>query len=455
MIFATLTLAQIPVKCSNPRIRKDFRQAQQDGTWPRIVQAFRTLKHNGDMTRFAQKHYDESSHVHYTMEFLTWHRRFIWEMEDMIRGVGGNDLTLPYVDWAGEGDAYNGAIDQSSAFTEYFYGTNTQNQCVSGQIYDTFALNPRIAQEFGRGQCLMRQTSSSVSINGWAATDQMIFSSSQYQDFSSNIENSIHAYIHVKIGGLMGIMYSPIDPIFYAHHGFVDMLFTNWQYTQNQWDTNPDRIRSTSFRIFSDWKTHQQSFTMDGMCASYQRYTQSQTSPRKLKKRADTNTTTGTNNTTGANTTTGTPTTENNASPASQTEAAKSKEYPVPDYKKYSTEEVNAYNEQLKLHYKNLKDKAANKSESEAYKQIANFYVNSYVSVNNIPSDDEMKRLGIKPEIFTKVNDKLDAAVKTLASLGHFTVQDISEIVKKVDRPVSKASTMNMALFIIALYFFI
>jgi hypothetical protein len=38
-----------------------------------------------------------------------------------------------------------------------------------------------------------------------------------------------HGALHVLIGGFMGGFRSPADPIFYAHHAFIDRLWLQWQ----------------------------------------------------------------------------------------------------------------------------------------------------------------------------------------------------------------------------------
>merc|ERR1712065_93914 len=51
------------------------------------------------------------------------------------------------------------------------------------------------------------------------------------------LEGFIHGVAHVMIGGDMGRMESPNDPIFYMHHANVDRLWHVWQKLEN---TNED-----------------------------------------------------------------------------------------------------------------------------------------------------------------------------------------------------------------------
>merc|ERR1712216_396374 len=60
----------------------------------------------------------------------------------------------------------------------------------------------------------------------------------QFEAMSRYLENGIHGQIHGAIGGNSGhawghmtSLYSPYDPIFFLHHGFIDFLWSQWQDT--------------------------------------------------------------------------------------------------------------------------------------------------------------------------------------------------------------------------------
>jgi tyrosinase len=57
----------------------------------------------------------------------------------------------------------------------------------------------------------------------------MVVAGSTYATFSSQIEGSPHSTPHVMIGGDMGGMRSPADPLFMMHHCNVDRLWAMWQ----------------------------------------------------------------------------------------------------------------------------------------------------------------------------------------------------------------------------------
>ena len=55
-------------------------------------------------------------------------------------------------------------------------------------------------------------------------------SSTSFSKYASCIEQGVHGYGHVAIGGVMNDFYaSPSDPVFFLHHAWVDRLYYNWQ----------------------------------------------------------------------------------------------------------------------------------------------------------------------------------------------------------------------------------
>ena len=388
MLLVFTVQAQIPVPCTNPRIRKEFRQVQQEGGWPLVVEGFQKLKYSGRLSEFSAKHYLERNHIHGTMEFYTWHRRFIYELETELQQVTNSNVTLPFIDFALEAEMYSGQIERSIALTEYFYGdAERDGQCLKGQIYNgTFFLR----SDFNLGQCAYRQRENTVEMHGWAAADMAMYYGTFYDDFSNQIENGIHSYPHLRIGGVMGTQHSPMDPLFYGHHSFIDMLLVNRQYLHESFE-NDRGIPDFSFSIMGDTITHQQVYQMDDMCVTYERYEGS--SSRVLAKRQ-----------------------ENDSD--------------IPEYTKYSKEEKEAYNKKLSDHYSALKDKIKQNETENGLKMITNFYPNSYMPINNHPPREVLERLGMNPDRYYEVNEGLDAQKVQLAKFGNYVVKNVLDSIQ-------------------------
>lgn len=64
--------------------------------------------------------------------------------------------------------------------------------------------------------------------------DNIIKTNNDYSSFAKAIEEGPHAAVHSIIGGdeklgHMSSWRSPLDPIFWLHHAFIDKLFYTWQ----------------------------------------------------------------------------------------------------------------------------------------------------------------------------------------------------------------------------------
>ena len=229
--------AQAPAPCSNPRIRRDFREVDKAGDWIKVVAAYQKMKSTGRILYYANLHNENFSKVHNTGKgnFATWHRAFLWEFENELRKVSGDpSLTIPYIDWGAEASAFQGLIDKSAAITPKFYAQQN-GQCLTGQIYDSFAL----PKGDSRGTCIYRQNTTTgtqqefVLSPGWADIDNQVTKFSDFTKFSNFFENGFHNEVHRKFGGILGTSSSPFDPLFFAHHGFVESVFQNWQFVHN------------------------------------------------------------------------------------------------------------------------------------------------------------------------------------------------------------------------------
>jgi len=146
--------------------------------------------------------------IHYSQYFLPWHRAFLYSLERILRKLGGDDdLRLMYWNW--EQDRTVPAI-YSQAKQCLFY----QNRGFQGLSTSDVNVQPLLTtatwEEFGGG----------ASGDAGAAF------------------GGPHANVHDAFNGDMSnLQYSPRDPIFYAHHGNVDRLWSSWI---NAGHKNPD-----------------------------------------------------------------------------------------------------------------------------------------------------------------------------------------------------------------------
>eukprot|EP00835_Amoeboradix_gromovi_P002199 NODE_119_length_18895_cov_0.454990.p5 type:complete len:433 gc:universal NODE_119_length_18895_cov_0.454990:13808-12510(-) len=403
MIFAALLFAQVTVPCSNPRIRKDFRVMEKEGKWSRIIEAYRHMKYTGRITYYAKLHRDIFGKIHNNIKFLTWHRAFLWEFENEIRAIGGDDLTLPYIDWAREATTYNGAIDRSVANSQYYYGTQS-GQCLVGQIYDSF----RLASSLNVGKCIQRQTETSVATPGWADIDRDIINSNTFAQLDDAIQYGIHADVHVRIGGQMAMDISPMDPFFFPHHGFIDLTANIWQFVHNNYE---DMGADVSERIVINENeyTHKEVFKMKNICVKYQRYTETKTSHRLKKRQSSTQT-------------------SPNSPESTETQALLDT---PPDYGNDEIddqENVDKYNSDLYDYYSGLM-KSLNSTDS-CYQQIASFYPGSFLPSGDKLSAEALIKIGLDPAKYEELEKMKDIQRDALSKFGNFS----RELAKVVDQ---------------------
>jgi len=138
--------------------------------------------------------------VHYTLNFLPWHRAYLYFHERILgKLVGDMTLRLPYWDW--ENPAHN------KLPPPYTSPNNSGNPLWNG----TRVMSPSDTLPAGDTNLTAALTASSFSL------------------FSSTLENGPHGSVHVDVGGDMGAFETAaLDPVFYAHHSNVDKCWVDW-----------------------------------------------------------------------------------------------------------------------------------------------------------------------------------------------------------------------------------
>ena len=150
--------------------------------------------------QFVQCHVDAMTRhrewgAHGGLNFLTWHRDYLWHLEERLRSFKPN-VTLPYWDWIND-RAIPSQLSNSSDLTKWGVTRNS---------------NPNFSN-------LASPSDLAIVLEG-----------TSFSTFTRTIENGgYHNTLHVDVGGTMVTAASPADPIFWLHHCFVDEIFANWQ----------------------------------------------------------------------------------------------------------------------------------------------------------------------------------------------------------------------------------
>ena len=208
-----------------------------------LVDAILQLKAEGIYDQFVLRHATANMmSIHSCPAFLPWHRRYLWDFEKELQRVSGNsDLGLPYWNWPSGGIGASIWDDNLLGGDGNTNGDVTTGPFRSGQweIVNSSG-NPAgpLQRRLGRGISRGLPTSSEVQqLLQITPFDSPPWNRRSTQSFRNTLEGwldpsfqpAYHNLGHVWVGGSMGPMTSPNDPIFFMHHCMVDKLWHEWQ----------------------------------------------------------------------------------------------------------------------------------------------------------------------------------------------------------------------------------
>ena len=125
--------------------------------------------------------------------FLTWHRRFVRQLELRLQKVQPG-VTVPYWDW------------------------------VADRVLPAPLSEPALLKAWS-----IRRTWNPAPLPTKTDVDAMI-AIADFATFQLALEH-LHDRVHIAVGGNMDTAASPSDPIFFLHHANIDRLFAQWQAT--------------------------------------------------------------------------------------------------------------------------------------------------------------------------------------------------------------------------------
>ncbi|KAF1917038.1 hypothetical protein BDU57DRAFT_557120 [Ampelomyces quisqualis] len=214
---------------------------------------------------FVVTHIQQTMSIHFTGNFLSWHRYYVWAYEQALRNECGYEGYQPYWNWG---------LYQDPRISPIFDGSATSlsgdGACVAGRkaicvpndadcavrlepadgggcvtsgpfaktIAENITVNPQADGLGYNPRCLSRDLSTEALKS---ATEERIVSlilNSQdittFQDTMQYVvtgDLGVHGAGHYGIGGdANGDLYnSPSDPAFFAHHAMVDLTWWTWQ----------------------------------------------------------------------------------------------------------------------------------------------------------------------------------------------------------------------------------
>lgn len=182
------------------RIRQEWQQFKLTSHYQSFRNAIASMRANTNPASRGSLQFWTNVHVnhcpHGAPYFISWHRGYLYYFEQQLRIASGDpELNLPYWD-------YYSYATLPAEFTDPSPTNPLYMPRMSANVYQALNLLP------------------------FAATVHN-FQHGTSNAFEPRIEN-VHNPVHDLIGGVMATMQSPLDPIFFLHHGSVDRLTHAW-----------------------------------------------------------------------------------------------------------------------------------------------------------------------------------------------------------------------------------
>jgi tyrosinase len=221
----------VNAQCTSPTIRKEIRDltaAERKIYFSTLRKA--TTGSNSIINKLAHTHTLNNDVIHAGPNFLVWHRLFIRVLEQTLQKIEPR-FALHYWDWTKD---YR-APETSAVLTKSCFGGNTRGKCLSTTYFKPIARSPTracLSRDFAGGN------TPGVFYNR-AITNRIRDYYTTYDEYRAALESGPHAAPHNLMGGQMSTMSSPEDPLFFAHHSFIDYQYVDWQlvdYETRKWD---------------------------------------------------------------------------------------------------------------------------------------------------------------------------------------------------------------------------
>lgn len=212
--------------------------------------------------RFAEIHSSKPTydHAHGNCGFLLWHRKFLMGYENMLRDQGPQfkGVTVPYWNYFEDHDShlstsnpcnswaecspflsdFGGASVSAPQMTQTIARATVTGSCVSSGVAGSACTLPN-GQKDTSGKCqeCIVRGNWFQPYNFLPITKGQITAAIRYVDEAADknvsqahdilrqkLEHGFHADVHNSLDGIMKTSASPFDPVFYGHHGMIDMI---------------------------------------------------------------------------------------------------------------------------------------------------------------------------------------------------------------------------------------
>jgi tyrosinase len=232
---------------------------------------------SGVHARLYSLHDQLNDEIHGSASFLPWHRYFLYILERQLQRYD-KSVTVPYWNWAYDSQA----PEMAHVFDADAFGGNGvgQNGCITDGAFKSY----RPPGE--SPACIVRsfngRNNRIGALYSVEAINRLVTSSGDYDTFRINLEGTPHAAVHNGVGGTMATMKSPMDPLFYLHHAYVDKVWADWQnlnedHVEDYGGQNGDGSdASPDDALAGSTVTVSQMFYTEDLCYTYQDITADQ-----------------------------------------------------------------------------------------------------------------------------------------------------------------------------------
>lgn len=205
-------------RCQELSVRREIRDMTKEEIvrFQHAVAQLRLKSPDRIWEQFCELYMIHRMHASGTPFFLPWHRYFLRQLEQKLQEIDCG-IVLPYFDFTTDVRNFSQAILWQ---VNYFGSNGNKNDadCVLEHPFgDSKAWEP----------CLTRQFNTSVQLPTQIEI-ALALASDDFMEMSMCLETCV-AYLHAYVGGDMMTANGPYDPVFYAVHAHIDMLYWYWQ----------------------------------------------------------------------------------------------------------------------------------------------------------------------------------------------------------------------------------
>jgi len=266
--------------CTKPTVRKEWRALSTDekAEWIRAVNCLSHLPHDSALTPsvdpsvslippvnssgsyyddIVYTHMDLNTRIHFTGQFLPWHRWFVHVFEETLKNKCGYTGTSPYWNWTIDApDFYESSFwkDPDPASGLGGWGDPNADFQVPDGGFNTLPLSYPSPHTVRRNFTLYPfnfvlyinpQEMGNSSFSASVVETILQTSAGNYKGFQTVLEapDGPHAGIHTTVGADLfgscpknapsnctpGFTWSPNDPLFFMHHAMIDKIWYDWQ----------------------------------------------------------------------------------------------------------------------------------------------------------------------------------------------------------------------------------